>query len=149
MSEEASGTSTYELFYSVQSQGDAQRLRTGGYPWPEGHTSAFIGLGLYTWGNLESAKLYLEMKQSRLNLNDPSIIDIYTFEINQKDLLSLSKLDIRQLSEENANTWYSLYSRSPGTTALEHGYDYVVRTTGNFGEEHYFSFKVFHFFRMR
>ena len=56
----------------------------------------------------------------------------------------LQSLDLRGLSDEAVDAWmesYSLYGEGLG-----HGLDHVIRQTGNFGAEFYFSPEAFRLF---
>ena len=64
--------------------------------------------------------------------------------IGQAEYESLNSFDLRTLDDAAVNAWmerHSLYGEG-----VPHGFDHVVRNTGNFGPEFYFSKDVFHLF---
>jgi hypothetical protein len=139
-----------KVFYSVQSSADGVRLARGGQPWPTGLVRSLLGSGFYCFDNLAAAKAYFGLKRQRLidaELN-PTSIQIYAFEVNYQNLNVFLKFDVRKLSDDDATEWLKRYSKAPGRIPQNHSYQYIIRTTGNYGVEYYFSPSAFSYFQM-
>jgi hypothetical protein len=57
---------------------------------------------------------------------------------------ALNTIDLSKMNDDAVNSWmdrHSLYG-----DGAPHGFDHVIRNTGNFGPEHYFSKGVFPLF---
>jgi hypothetical protein len=74
-------------------------------------------------------------------------VDILEASIGEAEYQALSKFDVRTLSVPAQEAWveeFTLYGK--GTP---HGFDHVVRGTGNYGPEFFFSKDVFHLFTVK
>ena len=132
-----------KIYYSVQNSDDAVRLANGGAPWPVEPTRAHLGPGLYSWGTRSDAERYL----SRLRNRDVNV-NILSFRISEGNLKVLKKLDLTALPTNQADDWVNLHSSIYGS-GVPHNYEYVIRSTGSYGAEHYFAKNVFQLFRQR
>ncbi len=57
-------------------------------------------------------------------------------------MAKFESLDLTKMSDSEVNKFLDNNSMLTGATP-NHGYDYIQRSTGNFGTEHYFSIDVF------
>ncbi|MFX0541567.1 SpvB/TcaC N-terminal domain-containing protein [Roseovarius sp. S4756] len=125
----------YRTFYSVQGPDDVIRLlQRGGAPWPSGtrHGSLadIFGPGLYTFASREAAEQYLEA----LARKGVGNLRILGHSVSERALQGMKTADFR-ISDDIANAIYDL-----GT---EHGMQRIIRQTGNFGVENFFSRETF------
>jgi hypothetical protein len=143
---EAIGLEVAEMrtFYTVQDEADAGRLFAGGTPWPTSPTRAHLGEGLYATDSLSQAEAYL----SRLEGQGASGLQIITASISEARYTALSTLDLRALGDDAANAWLGTHSTLFGE-GVPHGLDHVIRQTGNFGAEFFFSKNIFSWFELR
>ena len=129
------------IFYSVQNQADRVRLvEGGGEPWPTGVSKSLLGEGFYAWGNIGQAQAYLANLASR----GATGLNILQGKIGDLQYRGLNTLDLRTLSDPALESWmerFSLYGEGAA-----HGYEHVIRLTGNFGPEFFFSKEVFNLF---
>lgn len=128
-------------FYTVQNEANAARLLAGGAPWPTGVSKSLLGEGLYTWGTRSQAEAYLALLESR----GASGLQIMEARIGASQYQSLGRLDLRTLDNAALEAWmeqYSLYGQG-----APHGLGHIIRQTGNFGPEYFFSKDVFNLFR--
>jgi RHS repeat-associated protein len=132
---EAEGART---FYTVQNEANASRLLAGGAPWPTSATKAHLGEGLYTWGTRSQAESYLSALEGR----GASGLRIMEANIPESQYQALRSLDLRGLSDEAAEAWLGRHSSLFGD-GLPHSLDHVIRDTGNFGPEFFFSKEAF------
>jgi len=127
-------------FYTVQNEANAARLLAGGAPWPTGVSKSLLGEGLYTWGTRSQAEAYLALLETR----GATGLQIIEARIGASQYQSLKMLDLCTLDDAALNAWmdqYSLYGQ--GAT---HGLEHVIRQTGNFGPEYFFSKDIFNLF---
>ena len=136
--EAASGGSL--LFYSVQGEAGAARLLAGGAPWPQGVSKSLLGEGFYSWGSRAQAEAYM----AHLEARGVTGLRIMEARIGQAEYNGLRSLDLRTMSDDAVNVWmetHSLYG-----SGVPHAFHHIIRTTGNFGPEFYFSKEVFPLF---
>ncbi len=128
-------------FYTVQNRNDASRLRSDGRPWPTEPNRAHLGPGVYAWDNLQDAENYLDI----LSRKPVSDLEIVQFNVNRSDLDSFRTADLTTLSDNELTNWLDrhsyLYTDNPENVTA-HSMDYIIRGTGRFGNEHYFSSSV-------
>jgi hypothetical protein len=127
-------------FFSVQSDAGAARLMSGGAPWPQGVSKSLLGEGFYSWGSRAQAEAYM----AHLEARGVSGLRIMEGRIGQSQYQGLRSLDLRGLTDEAVDAWldtHSLYG-----DGVPHSFDHIIRGTGNFGPEFYFSKDVFHLF---
>jgi len=125
------------VFYSVQSEADAARLAAGGAPWPTAPTRAALGEGFYAWSTREQAEAYL----ARLSARGVENLTIIEASISPSAYEGLATLDLRTLTEAAQEAFYEQFH---GT--LSHGFEHLIRQTGNSGAEYFFSRDVFSLF---
>ena len=131
------------VFYSVQDSANTSRLSAGGEPWPTGLSKALLGEGFYAWGTTDQAEAYLGTLEAR----GATGLSIIQARISEAAYVGLRTLDLRTLDDMSLEAWmdeYSLYGRGAA-----HGLDHIIRETGNFGPEYYFSKDVFQLFRLQ
>lgn len=125
-------------FYSVQDKTGVERLLAGGAPWPSGVNKSLLGEGFYAWGTRGQAQSYMAHLEGR-GASGLSIVEV---RIPRLQYQGLRTLDMRGMSDEAAMAWMETYSKYGA--GLPHGFEHVVRPTGNFGAESFFSKDVFH-----
>ena len=135
---------TARTFYTVQNEANASRLLSGGAPWPTSATKAHLGEGLYTWGTRAQAEAHLAALEGR----GASGLRIMQASIPESQYQALRSIDLRDLSDEAAGAWLGEHSSLFGQ-GLPHGLDHVIRNTGNFGPEFFFSKDAFQLFELR
>jgi RHS repeat-associated protein len=135
------GSGGSRTFFTVQNEAEAARLISGGNPWPTGVSKSLLGEGLYTWETRSQAEAYLALLEKRgvsgLRILEPTIGEV--------EYQGLQTLDLRTFNDAVLESWmetHSLYGQG-----LSHPYQHVIRQTGNFGPEFYFSKDIFHLFR--
>ena len=118
-------------FYTVQTPADAQRLRSGGEPWPNGMSRANMGEGLYSWGTAEEAAQYAARMRAKG-------VDVETvkLQMTKEAFNKLNGIDLTKMSDMDVDEWMERFSQYG--EGNPHGKDYVARGTG-MGTEHYFS----------
>lgn len=125
-----------KVYYTVQDRSDRERLAAGGDPWPRGLPRAVLGPGFYCWSTLRQAEKYRRL----LVGHGADDVEVVRYAINRSNLKALRTLDLRTMSNDELEAWlqeYSEYTYSP--PPKPHGFDCVVRKTGNVGQEHHFS----------
>lgn len=132
------------VFYTVQSEADERRLRSDGTPWPTEDQRAHLGEGVYSWDKRRHAEEY----RQRLRRKTGGL-RIIAFRISKRVLQSLPQIDLNALGDPGADAWFRRYSRLSNENAPPHGFSYVRRGTGNFGDEHFFAKTVFRHLRFR
>lgn len=125
-------------FYTVQGEANAGRLLSGGTPWPTAPAKAHLGEGLYTWGSRSQAESYMSLLEGR----GASGLRIMEASIPEAQYNALRAMDLRGLGDEAANAWLGRHSSLFGESA-PHGLNHVIRDTGNFGPEFFFSKDAF------
>jgi RHS repeat-associated protein len=131
----------FEVFFSVQDDVHAARLRSGGGAWPFGVSKSLLGEGFYTWRTRAQAESY----KALLEKHGATGLNILEARIGAAQYRGLKKLDLRTLSDDALDAWmddYSLYG-----AGKPHGLEHVIRQTGNFGPEYFFSKEIFHYFK--
>lgn len=123
-------------FHTVQSAADAARLRGGGAPWPTAPRSAALGEGVYAWSSASSAAAY----QTHMTRLHGVALEVVTFQISNRNLMSLRHLDVDSLADEG-NAFLDRYSALFGGKP-DHGFEHIARGT-QFGTEHFFSKAVY------
>ncbi|MFJ1582511.1 RHS repeat-associated core domain-containing protein [Streptomyces sp. NPDC088197] len=126
-------------FFSVQGLDDAARLRGTGEPWPLEMHRAHFGPGVYSWGSRAEAEKYLALKLRRSENAD---LELMRFTIHEKDFAKLKKVDISQMTDDEAQAFLDRYSLMSDTGKTDHGLEYITRPTG-MGPEHFFDKSVF------
>lgn len=126
-------------FFSVQGLDDAARLRGTGEPWPLEMHRAHFGPGVYSWGSRAEAEKYLALKLRRSENAD---LELMRFTIHEKDFAKLKKVDISQMTDDEAQAFLDRYSLMSDTGRTDHGLEYITRPTG-MGPEHFFDKSVF------
>jgi RHS repeat-associated protein len=126
-------------FYSAQGAEDIARLlERGGVPWPQGALDGSLrdifGPGLYTWATREQAESYAQA----LAKYGASDLKILAHRISLQDLGRLNTANLTRMTDEAANLIYDM--------GVNHGFEQIVRTTGNFGAEHFFRREMFPLF---
>jgi hypothetical protein len=125
-------------FYTVQNEANVARLLSGGTPWPASASRAHLGEGLYTWGSRSQAEAYMSLLEGR-GVEGLRIIEA---SISEAQYHALRALDLRGLGDDAASAWLGRHSLLFGEGA-PHGLDHVIRDTGNFGSEFFFSKDAF------
>lgn len=125
-------------FYTVQNEANAARLLSGGTPWPVSASRAHLGEGLYTWGSRSQAEAYMSLLEGR----GVSGLRIMEATIPEAQYNALRAMDLRGIGDDAANAWLGRHSLLFGEGA-PHGLNLVIRDTGNFGAEIFFSKDVF------
>ncbi len=128
-------------FFTVQGEGDASRLLAGGTPWPSGMSRANLGEGLYTWGARGQAEAY----KAALEARGATGLRIMEGRMSAVEYRRLRTLDLRRLDDAAVEEWMATHSQYG--EGLPHPFQHVIRETGNFGSEHYFSADVFSSFK--
>ncbi len=131
-------------FYTVQGEANAARLLSGGSPWPTAPVKAHLGEGLYTWGSRSQAEAYMSLLEGR----GASGLRIMEASIPEVQYNTLRAMDLRRLGDDAANAWLGRHSSLFGEGA-PHVLDHVIRDTGNFGPEFFFSKNVFPLFQLK
>jgi RHS repeat-associated protein len=126
-------------FFSVQGLDDAARFRGTGEPWPLEMHRAHFGAGVYSWGSRAEAEKYLALKLRRSENAD---LELMRFTIHEKDFAKLKKVDISQMTDDEAQAFLDRYSLMSDTGKTDHGLEYITRPTG-MGPEHFFDKSVF------
>jgi RHS repeat-associated protein len=130
----------YTAFYSAQGPEDVIRLlQNQGIPWPQGvrHGSIadIFGPGLYTFRTQQQAIAYMK----RLHTKGAENIRIVEHWISAKHVAALRTADFTTMTEDAVNEIYN--------SGVEHGYEHIMRMTGNYGMEHFFRADVYSLFR--
>jgi RHS repeat-associated protein len=126
-------------FFTVQGLDDAARLRGTGEPWPLEMHRAHFGPGVYSWGSRAEAEKYLALKLRRSENAD---LELMRFTVHEKDFAKLKKVDISQMTDDEAQAFLDRYSLMSDTGTTDHGLEYITRPTG-MGPEHFFDKSVF------
>ena len=129
------------LFYSVQDEAGAARLLSGGAPWPKGVNKSLLGEGFYSWGSRSQAQSYMTRLETAYEVTGLRIMEA---RIGAAEYKALRTLDIRTMSSRAAEAWMDTHSLYGAGTP--HSFQHVIRQTGNFGPEFFFSKDVFHLF---
>ena len=128
-------------FFSVQGEADVARLASGGVPWPTGVAKSLLGEGFYSWGTRVQAEAYMSFWEAR-GVTGLSIVEA---RIGAAEYNALRMIDLRTLGDAALDSWmetHSLYG-----AGVPHAFEHVIRQTGNFGPEYFFSKDVFHLLR--
>jgi hypothetical protein len=125
-------TGTVVYFYTVQGPADAQRLRSGGDPFPTDADRAHFGPGVYAWGNYSDAADYSKGKDG---------VEIMRFSIGASALAQMKQAHFREMSDDAATEFMERYSLLWGGNA-QHNYEYISRP-GRSATEHYFAASIF------
>ncbi|GHI83055.1 hypothetical protein Sxan_04190 [Streptomyces xanthophaeus] len=104
-------------FYTVQSPADASRLTSGGELWPDDATRGQYGHGVYSWGTIEDARIYADVR-----LGQGVNVEIVPFRVSAEDFLGLKKAEIVSMSPEDAERFMEAHSRICGED-FPHDYD--------------------------
>lgn len=131
------GSGGNKQFYSVQGKEDAARLMGDGVPWPNKPTQAHLGEGVYAWDNLADAQKYMDL----LSNKGREGLSILKINISESAYNKLNILDLTKMSDVKVDIWMDTYSQFG--KGMPHGYDGVIRATGNFGNENFFSKAIF------
>lgn len=126
-------------FFTVQGLDDAARFRSTGEPWPLEMHRAHFGPGVYSWGSRTEAEKYLALKLRRSENAD---LELMRFTVHEKDFAKLKKVDISQMTDDEAQAFLDRYSLMSDTGKADHGLEYITRPTG-MGPEHFFDKSVF------
>ncbi|MBK9417943.1 MAG: RHS repeat-associated core domain-containing protein [Flavobacteriales bacterium] len=137
-------SSKFRRFYSVLGDGDFNRLKGGGAPWPTAPSKAHLGAGVYSWGDFQTAAAYRADYEAKGILG----LSIRQLDITDSKFKGLLKLDLYSLDATGAENWIASHSSLYGA-GLPHGFDYIKGMTSRFGAEHYFSSGSFKYFRIR
>jgi hypothetical protein len=89
---------------------------------------------LYTWATREQAESYAQA----LAKYGASDLKILAHRISLQDLGRLNTANLTRMTDEAANLIYDM--------GVNHGFEQIVRTTGNFGAEHFFRREMFPLF---
>jgi hypothetical protein len=129
------------FFFTVQGPEDADRLLSGGEPWPSSDTRANLGPGVYAWADASEATAYEDHLASNVGAKSLRILEL---EISEETVSGLRQLHLDTLSDEEADAWLRQYAAlwAFPSEPEEHGFDYVSRPT-QFGVEHYFKPAVY------
>lgn len=128
----------FRTFYSVQDPNDVMRLLRGGAPWPTGADHGLrdiFGQGLYTFATRESADRYL----SHLSARGVKELRVMAHRISKRAYQRLKTADLTRMTDEAANAILELDAK--------HGFEQIIRATGNFNIEHFFTKEVFSKFK--
>ena len=99
-----SNSNSLVTFYTVQTEADAMRLRSGGSPWPTGMSRANMGSGLYAWGTPQEAAQYA----ARLQAKGVSVETI-RLQMTTKAFGKLNGVDLTRMSDAQVNAWMQKY----------------------------------------
>ncbi|WP_143091063.1 hypothetical protein [Thermoflexibacter ruber] len=127
------------LFYTVQNEANANRLRTTGYPFPSEPNKSDIGEGVYSWETYEEA---LSHKSHLENNRGVAGLEIMVLGIKKGVFANLLQKDLTLLSDNNREIWHRRYAKTWGGVP-NHGLQYI-RRANRFGFEHYFHHSIFH-----
>jgi hypothetical protein len=133
------------VFYTVQSEDDAELLRSSGLPWPTNidRLRAGLGPGVYAWKHPTEAVAY----RNRM-LTDSGLIIVKFYVLNWF-LARFRQLDLTRLEDDDATTWLTQFAPMYNAQADPHRLEYVRRGTnlrqepGAIAVEHYFHSSVF------
>lgn len=129
------------FFFTVQGPEDANRLLSGGEPWPSSDNRANLGPGVYAWAGAGEAGAY---RSQLANNGGARRLWILEFELPNETVSGLRQVHLGALSDEEADAWLRRHAAlwAFPNEPEEHEFDYVSRPT-QFGVEHYFKPAVY------